>query len=88
MNIAPVLNIERKKNYTLGIIMRIDDGVYVCNCTVYTYVSKHISHNTHFSMTVKFQQKRIVHAVVQSLITDHMHPHVYCKKKIEKVNIH
>ena len=40
MTIAPLLNIEREKMGTLGILMTIDDGVYVCNCTIYSYVSK------------------------------------------------
>ena len=73
---------------TLVIPMRIDYGVYVCNCTIYFYVSKHISHNMHLSMTVIFQQNKIVHAVLQSLIIDHMHPSVYWRKNIEKSNIH
>ena len=33
--IAHVLNIDISKMGTLGILMRIDDGVYVRNCTVY-----------------------------------------------------
>ena len=41
MTIAPVLNIEREKMGTIGILLRIDDGVYVYNCTVYSYVLKH-----------------------------------------------
>ena len=40
MTISPLLNIDRSKIGTLGILTRIDDGVYVCNCTVYSYVSK------------------------------------------------
>ena len=40
MTISPLLNIDRSKMYTLGIRMIIDYGVYVCNCTVYSYVSK------------------------------------------------
>ena len=34
MTIAPVLNTEKKLD-TLGILMIIDDGVYVCICTFY-----------------------------------------------------
>ena len=36
MTIAPVLKIEREKMSTLGILLKMDDGVYVCICTVYT----------------------------------------------------
>ena len=64
MNIAPLLNIDREKMGTLRILLKIGDGVYVCNCTVYIYVLKS-SHNTHFSMTVIFQQKLGVNDVVQ-----------------------
>ena len=46
------------------------------------------SHNTHFYMTVIFQQKRRANYVMQSLIIYHMHPSVYWSKKIEKSNIH
>ena len=45
MTIAPVLNIEGEKMGPLGILMRIDDGVYVCNCTVYSYVLKQHTQN-------------------------------------------
>ena len=38
MTIAPVLKIDRSKMGTLVILLRIDDGVYVRNCTVYSYV--------------------------------------------------
>ena len=56
ITIAPVLNIELQKMGPLGILMIIDDGVYVCICTVYLKVLT-ITHNTHLSMTVIFQQK-------------------------------
>ena len=54
MTIAPVLNIEIEKMGPLGILMRIDDSVYVCNCNVYSYVSKQCTqhafvHDSHFS---------------------------------------
>ena len=87
MRIAPILNIEREKMGTLGILMRIDDNVYVCNCTVYSYVSKQFTQQA-FIYEIHFQQKRRVHAVVQSLIIDHMHPSVYRRENIEKENIH
>ena len=38
MTIAHVLKIDRSKMDTLGILLKIDDGVYVCNCTIYSYV--------------------------------------------------
>ena len=81
MTIAPILNIDREKMGAMGILLIIDDGVYVCICTVYSSVLK-ISHNMHLSTKLNFQQKRRVNDVVQSLIIDHMHPSVYWKKKI------
>ena len=41
---------------------------------------KNSTHNTHFSMTVIFQQNRRVYAMVQSLIIEHMHPYVYWRE--------
>ena len=38
IKIEPVLDIDRERMGTLGILMRIKDCVYVCNCTVYSYV--------------------------------------------------
>ena len=35
-----VLHIEREKMGTLGILMRINDGVYVCICSVYSNIWK------------------------------------------------
>ena len=55
MTIAPVLNIEREKMSTMGILLKIDDGVYVCICTVYTEILEK-SHTMHSSMTVIYQQ--------------------------------
>ena len=40
MNIAPVLNIEREKMGTLKIRLIINDGIYVCICSVYSKVLK------------------------------------------------
>ena len=37
MTIVTVLKIDRSKMDTLGTILRIDDDVYVCNCTVYSH---------------------------------------------------
>ena len=58
MTIAPVLNIKREKMGTLWILTIIDDGVYVCNCTVYSYVSKQFTqhafvYDSHFSTKKK-----------------------------------
>ena len=45
MTVATVLNIEREQVGPLGILMRIDDGVYVCICTIYSKVLKqHTQH--------------------------------------------
>ena len=38
MTIVIVLNTEREKMGPLGILMRVDDGVYVCNYNIYSYV--------------------------------------------------
>ena len=58
ITIAPVLKIEIEKIGTLGILTRIGDGVYVCNCTVYSYVSKQFTQHSfvyenHFSTREK-----------------------------------
>ena len=45
IKIESVLDIEREKMGILGIIMRINDGVYVCMCSVYSTISKeHTEH--------------------------------------------
>ena len=49
MTTAPVLKIDRSKVGTLGIILRIDDGVYVRNYTVYSFCFKTV-HTTRFSL--------------------------------------
>ena len=38
MTIAPILKIEREKMGTMGILLLIDDGVYVCICRFYSDV--------------------------------------------------
>ena len=43
MTIAPVLNTERDKMGTMGILLKIDDGVYVCICTVYTSILEKVA---------------------------------------------
>ena len=40
MNNSPVLNIEREQMGTLEILLKINDGVYVCICSVYSKVLK------------------------------------------------
>ena len=40
IKLAPVLGIERDKMGPLGILMRINDGVYVCICSVYSHILK------------------------------------------------
>ena len=57
-NIAPVLNIDQEKMVTIGILIRIDDGVYVCIFTVYSKILKKHTHHSfvydsYFSTKVK-----------------------------------
>ena len=40
IKIEPVLDIDRGKMGTLVILMRINDGVYVCICSVYSKILK------------------------------------------------
>ena len=40
IKIEAVLHIEREKMGTLVILMRINDGVYVCICSVYSKILK------------------------------------------------
>ena len=54
MTIASVLNIDREKMGAMGILLVIDDGVYVCICTVYYSIFKEVKQHTfvydsHFS---------------------------------------
>ena len=61
ITIAAVLNIEREKIYNTGILLIIDDGVYVCICTVYSYVLKKITqhaffYDSHFSKKEKSER--------------------------------
>ena len=45
IKIESVYGIEREKMGGLGILMRINDGVYVCLCSVYSKISKeHTEH--------------------------------------------
>ena len=58
MTIAPVLKIDQEKMGTMGILTRIDYGVYVCIYTVYSDVLKqHTQHafvyDSYFSTKVK-----------------------------------
>ena len=46
IKIAPVLSIERGKMGTLGILMIINDGVYVCICSVYSKILKECTQHT------------------------------------------
>ena len=43
ITIVPVLNTERDKMGTMVILLRIDDGFYVCICTVYTEILKKVT---------------------------------------------
>ena len=58
MNIAPVLNIEREQMGTLEILLRINDGVYVCIYSIYSEVLKEFTdhafvYDSYFSTKVK-----------------------------------
>ena len=58
MTIAPLLNIEIDKMGTLVIFLKIDDGVYVCICTIYTELLKRFTqhkfvYDSHFSTKEK-----------------------------------
>ena len=48
---------------SMGILMVIDDGVYVCMCTVYSYVFKEVTQHA-FVYDSHFQQKRRMNDVV------------------------
>ena len=43
MAIAPVLNIDKEKMGAIGILLVIDDVVYVCICTIYSSVLKEVT---------------------------------------------
>ena len=54
MTIAPVLNIDRSKMGTLGILLKIGDGVHACFCNIYTAILKQFTqyaffYDSHFS---------------------------------------
>ena len=58
MTIVPVLNIDIEKIGAMGIPLIIDDGVYVCIYTVYSYVFKEVTqheffYDSHFSTKEK-----------------------------------
>ena len=71
----------------MGILLKTDDGVYVCICTIYTEILKQFTQHVFFYES-NFQQNRRVNYVVQSSITDHMHPYIYWRENIEKLKIH
>ena len=76
MTIAPVLNIDREKMGTLGILVKIDDTVYVCNCTVYSYVLKQFAQHTFFydsSFSTK-EKSECCGAIIDNI--SHMHPYL------------
>ena len=58
VNIAPVLNIEIEKIGPLKILLRINDGVYVCICFVYSNILKQCTqhafvYDSYFTTKVK-----------------------------------
>ena len=54
ITISPVLNIDREKMGAMGVLLVIDDVVYVCICTVYSSVSRKLQ-RMYSSMTLIFQ---------------------------------
>ena len=72
-----------RKMGSMGTPLIIDDGVYLCICTVYSSVFKKVTQHT-FVYDSNYQHDRWVNAVVHSLIMYHMHPSFYWRKKIEK----
>ena len=56
MTIVPVLNIDREKMGAMVILLIIDDGVYVCICTVYSHVLKKVRQHA-FVHDSNFQRK-------------------------------
>ena len=63
MTIAPVLKMDREKMGAMGILLLIDDGVYVCICTVYSYIFKRV---TQYTFVYDSLQKNIrVNSVAQ-----------------------
>ena len=58
MTIVPVLKIDEEKMGAMGILLVIDDGVYVFICTVYSSVFKEVTqyvfvYGIHFSTKEK-----------------------------------
>ena len=87
MTIAPVLNTDRSKMGTLGILLRIYDGVYVCNFTIYSYTLKQFTqhaffHDSHFSTKEKSE---FYGAIIDNISYS---PICVPKEKDIKVNIH
>ena len=65
IKIKPVLDIDRDKMGTLGIIMRIKDGIYVCICYVYSKISKECTQHA-FVCDSYFTTTGKMHANLQS----------------------
>ena len=58
IKISPVFGIDNEKMGDLGILMIINDGVYVCICSVYSNILKlwtqhAFVHDSYFTTTVK-----------------------------------
>ena len=58
MTIEPIFNIDREKKVTMGILLIIFEGVYVCICTVYSSVLKKVTqhallYDSHFTSKEK-----------------------------------
>ena len=87
MNITHIMNMETQIIGAMGILQVIDDGVFVCICSVYLDIFKKIYH-MHPSMTFIFHKKIISNILLQSLIIDLIHTFVYWKKNIKKAKLH
>ena len=66
MTMAPVLHIEREPMGPLGILMRIDDGVYVWICNVYFNVLK--NHTQHAFVYESYSSKKVKSAFWGAII--------------------
>ena len=75
MTIEPVLNIEREHMGPLGILMRIDDGIYVCICNVYSKVFK--KHTQHAFVYDSYFSKKVKSACCGAIIDNRAYAPIY-----------
>ena len=65
IKVEAVLYIEREKISTLGILMIINDGVYVCICSVYSNILKQWTqhafvYDSYFTTTVNNARQGVI----------------------------